>query len=64
MQRTLTLTEVAIVLAASVGFALATERLPRGWKLGALWNGAARRLRAFVGPTRRSPEGIDWRAPS
>ena len=60
MQRTLVLTGVAIVLAAAAGFAVATERLPRGWKLGALWSGPAQRVKALVGRSQRSPEGIAW----
>jgi len=64
MQRTLALAGVAMVVATSVGLVLATERLPRGWKFGALWSGARRRLKAFVRPAQQSPEGIEWPAPS
>ena len=60
MQRTLVLAGVAMVLAVTAGLAVATERLPRGWKLGALWSGTAQRVKALVGRTQRSPEGIAW----
>jgi hypothetical protein len=56
MQRTLTITGVMIVLAATAGLAVAMDTLP---KLGALWSGTARRVKAFVGRPQRNPEAIE-----
>ena len=59
MQRTLVRTGVAVVLAATVGLAFATEGLSRGRKVGALLSGTARRVKAFVRRAQRGPEVIE-----
>ena len=59
MQRTLVLTGVAVVLAATVGLAFATEGLSRGRKIGALLSGTARRVKAFVSRAQRGSEVIE-----
>jgi hypothetical protein len=49
MQRTLVLTGLAMVLAATAGLAVVMEKRSNGSKLGALWSGTARRLKAVIG---------------
>jgi hypothetical protein len=43
------LTGLAMVLAATAGLAVVMEKRSNGSKLGALWSGTARRLKAVVG---------------
>jgi hypothetical protein len=49
MQRALVFTGVAMVLAATAGLAVVMDTRSHGSKLGALWSGTARRLKALIG---------------